>query len=241
MSIGVNLGAITSTRRGNREIVVKKVSAPPSPEDRRRPPGRPKVMSDAVQRDRIVEGARKLLLEKGYGRTTTDDVAAGCRISKQTLYRHFPGKLALFAAIVDSHRQSMLALPGNYGNLPLDRALEKIFRIDIDPQADRERVALLRLVVVESQQYPELANMLRQHGADRSRADLSKWLAAQSRQGLMSIDDADSTARILMDMIFGVAALKDGRRIVWPSAKKRQDHIRRCVSIFLAGVVPRFL
>ena len=196
-------------------------------------------MSDAAQRDRIVEGARKLLLEKGYGRTTTDDVAARCRISKQTLYRHFPGKPALFTAIVDSHRQSMLALPGHYDGVPLDRALEQIFRIDIDPRADKERVALLRLVLVESQQHPELEKMLRRHGLERSRADLSKWLAAQSRLGRMSIDDADATAHILMDMIFGVAGLKDGRRIAWPSANKRQDHIRRCVAIFLSGVVPR--
>lgn len=239
MSIGAALRAITRTRRSNRGIVVKKVSAPPAAANRLPPRGRPKVMSDAAQRERIVEGARKLLLEKGYGRTTTDDIAACCKISKQTLYRHFPGKLALFAAIVDSHRQSMLALPGDYDGLPLDRALEKIFRIDIDPQADRERVALLRLVLVESQQYPELADMLSRHGADRSRAELSAWLTAQSRQGLMAIDDADATAHILMDMIFGIAPPKGGRPPVWPSATKRQDHIRRCVAIFLSGVVPR--
>jgi len=196
-------------------------------------------MSDAAQRARIVDCARQLLLAKGYARTTTDDVAAACRISKQTLYRHFPGKPALFTAIVESHRQSMLALPGDYGDLPLDRALETIFRIDIDPKADRERVALLRLVLVESQQFPELDNLLHRHGADKSRGELAAWLAAQARAGRMAIDDADDTAHILMNMIFGVAGLKAGRQLAWPGAKKRQDHIRRCVSIFLNGVVPR--
>jgi len=201
--------------------------------------GRPKVMSDAAQRERIVDGARKLLLANGYARTTTDDVAAACRISKQTLYRHFPGKPALFAAIVESHRQTMLALPGDYGDLPLDKALETIFRIDIDPKADRERVALLRLVLVESQQFPELDNMLRRHGADKSRGELAAWLDAQARAGRIAIDDADSTAHILMNMIFSIAGPNSGRHLAWPGAQKRRDHIRRCIAIFLAGVVPR--
>ena len=218
--------------------MVKKVSAPPSLESRR-PRGRPKVMSDAAQRDRIVADAWKLLLEKGYGRTTTDDIASRCRISKQTLYRHFPGKHALFAAIVDSHRQSMLALPADYGDLPIHQALEKIFRIDIDARDDQERVALLRLVIAESQHFPELENLLRRRGADRSRSELADWLAEQARRGLIAVDDADSAARILMDMIFGAMIMKASRRFTWPSAKKRQSHIRRCVSIFLSGVVPR--
>lgn len=200
-------------------------------------------MSDAAQRERIVEGARKLLLSKGYARTTTDDIAAACKISKQTLYRHFPGKPALFSAIVEAHRQSMLALPGDYGDLPLDKALETIFRIDIDPKADRERVALLRLVMVESQQFPELEQTLLRHGADKSRGELAAWLTAQARAGRIAIDDADSAAHILMHMIFSIAGpkggLKGGLHLAWPGAQKRQDHIRRCVSIFLKGVMPR--
>jgi len=204
-----------------------------------RPRGRPKLMSDAAQRALIVEGARKLLIDKGYARTTTDDVAAVCRISKQTLYRHFPGKPALFAAIVESHRHSMLALPGDYGDMPLARALETIFRIDIDAKADKERVALLRFIMVESRQFPELEQILRRHGADPARAELAQWLAARARQKQITIDDAGSTALILMDMIFGAVARQATWQTAWPGASERRAHIRRCVAIFLSGVVPR--
>lgn len=196
-------------------------------------------MSDEAQRALIVKYATSLLLENGYGRTTTDGVAARCRISKQTLYRHFPGKHALIAAIVDSHRQSMLALPGDYDGMPLDQALEKIFRTDIDPQADRERVALLTLVMLEAQEFPEFEDILRRHGGDRSRAELAKWLGAQCRRGLMKIEDIDGAAQILMDMIFGAVVFKLGRGIQWPGRKMRNAHIRQCVAIFLGGVVPR--
>ncbi len=219
--------------------MVNKAQTRRTDETTRRPRGRPKVMSDAAQRALIVTEARKLLLEKGYGRTTTDDVAARCRISKQTLYRHFPGKPALIAAVVDSHRQSMLDLPNNYDGLPLDEALEKIFKIDIDPKADKERVALLRLVLLEALQFPELEDILRRHGGDRSREELAKWLSEQCRRGLMAIEDVDSVAQILMDMIFGAVVFKASRRLELPGPKERNAHIRRCIAIFLNGVVPR--
>jgi AcrR family transcriptional regulator len=204
-----------------------------------RPRGRPKLRPDDAQRSLIAACARELFLQKGYGRTTTDEVAAHCRISKQTLYRLFPTKPALFAAIVDQHRQDMLALPGNYESLPLDRALEMIFRIDIDPQADKDRVALLRLVMLEVHQSPELGDIVRRHGADRSRAELAKWLMVQSASGVIIIDHPEIAARILMDMIFGPVALKAIDNFSWPGDEDRSSHIRRCIAVFLNGVRPR--
>ncbi|UZE49924.1 TetR/AcrR family transcriptional regulator [Rhodopseudomonas sp. P2A-2r] len=210
-----------------------------APEARLRSRGRPKLVSDESQRLLIVEGARQLFIEKGYGRTTTDDVAARCNISKQTLYRLFPGKSALFAAVVDAHRHSMLALPGDYDALPLEQALQQIFQIDIDPKLDAERMALLRLVMLEAQQYPELAEILWLYGADRSRAELAKWLTRQRDRGLIQFDDAESGARILMDMIFGALVLKSGEISTGSLNPKRRPHIQTCISIFLNGVKPR--
>ena len=197
--------------------------------------GRPKLASDDIQRLAIVDGARQLFVERGYGRTTTDDVAAQCRISKQTLYRLFPGKAALFAAVVEAHRYSMLALPGDYDALPLEQALAQIFQIDIDPKLDEDRIALLRLVTLETRQHPELEEMLLLYGADRSRVELATWLARTRDRGLIQLDDAESGARILMGMMFGALVLKAGDPSARPSSPKR-THIETCISIFLNGV-----
>ena len=197
--------------------------------------GRPKLASDDTQRLAIVDGARQLFVERGYGRTTTDDVAAQCRISKQTLYRLFPGKAALFAAVVEAHRYSMLALPGDYDALPLEQALAQIFQIDIDPKLEEDRMALLRLVTLETRQHPELEEMLLLYGADRSRVELATWLARQRDRGLIQLDDAESGAHILMGMMFGALVLKAGDPSARPSSPKRA-HIETCISIFLNGV-----
>jgi hypothetical protein len=72
----------------------------------------------------------------------------------------------VFAAIIDDHRQEMLALPGDYDDLPIEEALARIFLVDIDEEADRERKALIRFVLVEGQHYPELAALLHERGGD---------------------------------------------------------------------------
>lgn len=198
--------------------------------------GRPKVVSDDVQRSLIAESARRLFIEKGYGRTTTDEVAAQCRISKQTLYRLFPGKPALFAAVVEAHRYSMLALPGDYDAVPIEQALQQIFRIDIDPQAERDNLALLRLVMLESQQHPELEELLFRYGAEKARADLAKWLKTRCKRDQISIGDVDGVVHILLDMIFGPMVLKLDAAMARRRPPKRKDHVRRCISIFLYGI-----
>ena len=198
--------------------------------------GRPKLVSDDTQRSLIVDGARQLFIEKGYGRTTTDDVASRCRISKQTLYRLFPGKPALFAAVIEAHRYSMLAIRGDYDAMPIEQALQQIFRIDLDPKIESDNLAILRLVVLESQQHPELEEMLLRYGAEKARADLSKWLKARRKKGLIDIDDADGVAHILLDMVFGPMVLKLDDVAKRRKPQQRKDHIRRCISIFLFGI-----
>lgn len=204
-----------------------------------RPRGRPKLLPDSEQAARIVAAARILFLKSGYGATTMDDITAYCRISKRTLYRLFPGKTELFAAIIDEHRQAMLALPGDYDHLPLDQAIARIFHIDIDEEADRERWALVQLAVVESRQFPELGRLLRERGSDRSREALARWLERQRITGRIQVEDAMTAAKMLMDIMFGAVALKESHAPDWPSEDHRQLYLRRCIAMFVNGIRPR--
>ncbi|MGQ3676623.1 TetR/AcrR family transcriptional regulator [Xanthobacter sp. TB0139] len=224
-------------KMGQAEATCPQSSPLPAEQPCRR--GRPKLVPDDVQRDRIAEEARRLFLAHGYGRTTMDEVAAACRMSKRTLYRLFPGKLELFSAVVEAHRRSMLALPGCYEHLSLEEALAAIFHADISPEDDRERVAVLRLVLVEARQFPELGDVLRRQGGDPSRSELARWLAVQQEAGRLCVDDAEAMARLLMDMIFGAVLFKADGEVDWPGGAARGAHVRRCIRVFLHGVAPK--
>jgi AcrR family transcriptional regulator len=221
------------------QIEQPEIRAAPSREPALRRRGRPKLMSDAEQALSIARRARDLFLQKGYGRTTMEDIVACCRISKSTLYRLFPNKAEVFGAVVEDHRQSMLALPGDYGALPIDEALARIFRIDIDDEAHEERFRLIRLVLVEAREFPELRTMLRHRGAEASRQDLATWLEEQRAAGRIDIPDAHDAAKALMDLVFGAIAVKSETVHEWPPRHERIRYLRNCIGMFTRGILPR--
>jgi AcrR family transcriptional regulator len=53
------------------------------------------------RQDEIVEAAIPIFLRFGYKKASMDAVAASAKLSRQAVYLHFPGKDALFGAVVD--------------------------------------------------------------------------------------------------------------------------------------------
>ncbi|UJW76987.1 TetR/AcrR family transcriptional regulator [Rhizobium sp. SL42] len=198
--------------------------------------GRPKTHSDTDRRSDIIDTARKTFVELGFSGTTTDIVAARCRISKQTLYRLFPSKSDLFLAVIAAHRQMMLDLPRPPDeDDPVDTVLEKIFMIDIDEEAENERQAVIHIVMREGAQFPEIAEILRRDGIDRSRQILADWLSHEAKRGKLVIEDPLGGARMLMDMLFGAMG---PRREDFNTRADRRRHLERCIALFVRGTRP---
>jgi len=197
--------------------------------------GRPKTRSDEAERQRIVQSARDLFLDVGYGGTTMDAVAARCGVSKRTLYQLFPAKTDLFRVMVADHRRSMLALPRDPGeDLPLVEALAAIFRLDIDEIDGRDRLAFVRLVLADSDRFSEIGEVIVEEGAEPARRLLEDWLAAQQERGRLRPFPAGAMARMLMDMIFSVLIKRfPGDRL--PTVEERARHARLCLEVFLEG------
>ena len=198
--------------------------------------GRPKSVPDQSQRQAIVDKARRLFLQHGYGPTKTQDIATACKISKQTLYRLFPCKSALFAAVVQANNPQWLELPVPE-ELPLQEALERIFRIDISEEEDRDRLNFVRLSLTEGYTHRELHDIVRECGSHYSTTALAGWLVRQAELGRIRLaGDAYSVARMLMNMIFGALVMKLFGDVDWPSGEARRIHIRNAVGVFLCGI-----
>jgi AcrR family transcriptional regulator len=59
-----------------------------------------------TRQDEIVDSAIPVFLRFGYKKASMDAIAAAANLSRQTVYLHFPGKEALFSAVVDKLCQS---------------------------------------------------------------------------------------------------------------------------------------
>lgn len=196
-------------------------------------------MDDATLAARIVDLARDVFLESGFDATTMDVVAKRAGISKMTIYRLFESKLALFTAIANAHRQTMMDLPRPDEDCSLAESLLAIFRVDIDPDADRCRGAFLHLIFDEMRRHPELARLMHEAGPLRSQQLLAQWLERQAARGRIVIDDAGRTATILMHMAFGPISFGEDGVPRWPAPEDRKAHVRKVIDLFLHGVVPR--
>lgn len=61
-----------------------------------------------IRRQQILDAALEVFLRFGYRRTTMEDVARQAGLSRPTLYLSFPGKQAIFCAVVEAGQDRLL-------------------------------------------------------------------------------------------------------------------------------------
>jgi AcrR family transcriptional regulator len=120
--------------------------------------GRPQKEAAEALGDHVVEAASQLFRAHGYAGTSMTAVAALARVGKQTLYRRFPDKAALFREVVRRRADAMLAAaePGDQAAGPLD-SLKALLAALLDAALGPEMVSLYRIIVAEAASFPELA------------------------------------------------------------------------------------
>jgi AcrR family transcriptional regulator len=198
--------------------------------------GRPRSTGDAERRQAILQAAHEAFVELGFAGTTTAIVAARAKVSKRTIYESFADKTALFAAVIREHQHLILDLPRPPDeNLPLLDTMIRLFRLDIDDDAERSREAILNLMTKESVLFPELSDYLYETEAIRSREALIDWLQEEASRGRIVVEDPAVYAGMLMDIVFG--ALLPRRRLQRaPDRALRREHIKKRLEIFLRGI-----
>ena len=67
------------------------------------PVGHEESNRSARKRQAILDAATDVFLRDGYLGTNMDEIAALSEVSKQTVYKHFASKEALFIEIVEQH------------------------------------------------------------------------------------------------------------------------------------------
>lgn len=76
-------------------------------------------LSAQDRREQLLRTAAELFAERPYDEVSMEDVAARAQISRALLYRHFPGKQQLFAAMYQSAADRLLSQTPLEPSLPL--------------------------------------------------------------------------------------------------------------------------
>lgn len=88
----------------------------------------PRLISEEGARERIVETASRIFFSRGFARVSMDDLARELRMSKKTIYRHFPAKEGLVREVYHNKTSRIHALFKETVTAEADFT-EKLYRI----------------------------------------------------------------------------------------------------------------
>ncbi len=194
------------------------------------------------KRQAILDAATSVFLRDSYLGASMDEIAALSGVSKQTIYKHFGSKEALFIEIVGS-------MTTTTGNTVLVESKEPDAAGELEPflrqYAERQlslvltprMMQLRRLVVAEVGRFPQLAEVLYERGPARAIAAWSGLLQRIAEHGLVSLGASAVAAPqfpwlVMAEPLNRAMLLGDG---AIPSPEELKRHAAEGVRTFLAS------
>lgn len=191
---------------------------------------------DLKKSDAILKAAAELFLKQGFGKTTMDEVAQQAKVTKQTVYSHYSSKEQLFIRLIDTlcregikHKPVADAQTGDFESLLYEMGMNILTLI-----TSTEGMAMTRLVIAESTNYPKLARLYYESGTQRIMLLLAEFLEGQNERGVIAIPDSQSAAAYFFALLKGQYFLRMTLNVPpIPTPKERRAHVKEVVAIFM--------
>lgn len=182
------------------EKTVEKTGKPPSPLAN---PGRP---LDPDKDAAILEGARRILFERGPQAVTMEAVATEAGVSKATVYSRHANKTELIRAVVQHQGQQII---GHFAAAPdsLDdvrSSLGGFARQLLHFLASDEHTLLVRATGSAQALAPDMVREIYINGPQNTLEQLSQWLGSAADAGLLHCPVPIRSAEMLMGMLSGI-------------------------------------
>ncbi|NUP51676.1 MAG: TetR/AcrR family transcriptional regulator [Catenulispora sp.] len=159
----------------------------------------PELQGNPRKRRAILEAATTVFLREGFSRASIDAIAAGAKVSKQTVYNHFGDKNGLFMAVTDAVQDEAVARimelmdtafpdPAALTDpADLRQALIDLTREWIRAVHTGRLVDLRKLVDSEAEHHPDLRQRWFSNGPGRTYPRLNRLLTELVRAGLLDV------------------------------------------------------
>ena len=204
----------------------------------RRGRGRPQARCDEDTRAVIFDAARHEFAASGYAATSMESVARRAGVSTKTLYRLIPNKAALFEAMITDRIDtfaSVVRLRACDGR-DIETALREALVVCGELVLDGDVISLQRVVLGDSEKFPEIAETFYHKAIRRTERTLANWLQAQNERGLIRIDDAEAAA----GMLLGMLVFQPQRAVMFghapiPAREELERRARAVAELFLRG------
>jgi AcrR family transcriptional regulator len=204
--------------------------------------GRPPKDQAGDVKARILDAAQRVFLKRGYQSASLDEIAEAAPASKPTIYAHFPGKEALFEAVVG---RVIDGLTNFDGFEPKGRTVQDKLAslgIEVVERFIEETIGVTRATIAEADRFPALSRHVHEAGRDRAAAAVSHVLSdathtlSRGSKGPFAPKRSLNTAQIFMDLILLPMLM---RALMGEGGKELRSElpafVRGRVSFFLAA------
>ncbi len=161
-----------------------------------------RIPRGAARRKELAAVAERVFLKHGFADTTMQMIASEAGGSKETLYRHFESKEALFAELV-GERASAIAGPESAlaRDEPPEKALYELGLKLLRLMTAGDNPKLFNIVVAEAHRAPDLAAIFYTQGPGATLGRLTEYLRLASLQNRLRCDDPLRAARLFLGAV----------------------------------------
>ena len=190
----------------------------------------------------IVGAAAEVFLSTGYAGASMDEIASRSGVSKQTVYKHFSSKEALFIAVMtqmmgEADTAVHLGLPKVEDRTQLEAYLLDYAVRQLTIVLTPGLMQLRRVVIAEAERFPELAKVLYARGPARAIEAMGSAFEQLAGKNLLRFADATVAASqfnwlVMADPVNRVMML--GNEAI-PTQQEIRQHAEAAVATFLAA------
>ncbi len=196
-------------------------------------------------RERIRAAAHRLFLQQGYLATSIDAILAEAGISsKETLYRHYANKEALFVDVLSHLTMEQPGFSEKLATLPAPRDLSSLrqtltqFSREILLMMNQPGyLPLVRMIIAEAPRFPQLGTLFFSTVTQRGLAFIIGLLRAASEQHIIADIDFDTVAHTLLGglLTYVLTSLVFAGEEAHPPALDRADAV---VEVIMRALTP---
>lgn len=169
------------------------------------------VVTEDPRRGAILNAAFCLLMQRGYERTSTLDIASRAKVSKRELYQFFDSKAEIVCACIAARAERMrrpLTLPSPQDRQTFVASLTSFGSTFLREICDPAVVGIYRLAAIESERSPEVARVLDSAGRDTNRTALMHLLKNAQSAGILGTGDPAIIASEFFGLLVGDVLLR---------------------------------
>jgi TetR/AcrR family transcriptional repressor of mexJK operon len=196
-------------------------------------------------RERIRDAAHRLFLQQGYLATSINAILAEAGISsKETFYRYYPSKEALFVDVL-SHltmeqpgfSEILAALPTPHDLRSLRQGLLQLSRELLSMMCQPGYLPLVRMIIAESPRFPQLGTLFFSTVTQRGLAIITSLLEAAREQQVIADLDFDVVTHTLLGglLTYVLTSLVIGGEEAHPPSLDRADAV---VEVIMRALTP---